>query len=103
MAYEERPQWFKNWEETGLLKFEDKNGDGHIQFYNDGTLPTPNKDFVAPSDWNGNELTVNNDILVLALPEIANMPGWIIGLIAAGGCCCTVNRIRSDAGHFLSR
>ena len=85
LAYEERPQWFKNWEETGLLKFEDKNGDGHIQFYNDGTLPTPNKDFVAPSDWNGNELVVNNDILVLALPEIGNMPGWIIGLIAAGG------------------
>lgn len=85
LAYEERPQWFKNWEETGLLKFEDKNGDGRIQFYNDGTLPTPNKDFVAPSDWNGNELVVNNDILVLALPEIGNMPGWIIGLIAAGG------------------
>ncbi|TDQ39369.1 putative sodium:solute symporter [Thiopseudomonas denitrificans] len=85
LSYEERPQWFKNWEETGLLKFEDKNGDGRIQFYNDGTLPTPNKSFVAPEGWAGNELTVNNDILVLALPEIANMPGWIIGLIAAGG------------------
>lgn len=85
LAYEDRPVWFNNWEETGLLKFEDKNGDGRIQFYNDGTLPTPNKDFVAPADWNGNELTVNNDILVLALPEIGNMPGWIIGLIAAGG------------------
>ena len=85
LAYEDAPQWFKNWEETGLLKFEDKNNDGRIQFYNDGTLPTPNKDFVAPADWNGNELSVNNDILVLALPEIGNMPGWIIGLMAAGG------------------
>ena len=85
LAYEDAPQWFHNWEETGLLKFEDKNGDGRIQFYNDGTLPTPNADFVAPADWNGNELTVNNDILVLALPEIGNMPGWIIGLMAAGG------------------
>src|SRR5690554_349243 len=85
LAYEERPQWFKNWENTGLLKFEDKNNDGRIQFYNDGTLPTPNKDFVAPSHWNGNELVVNNDILVLALPEIGNMPAWIIGLMAAGG------------------
>ncbi len=91
LAYEERPQWFKNWEETGLLKFEDKNGDGRIQFYNDGALPTPNKDFVAPSDWNGNELVVNNDILVLALPEIANMPGWIIGLIAAGGIAAALS------------
>lgn len=91
LAYEERPQWFKNWEETGLLKFEDKNKDGHIQFYNDGTLPTPNKDFVAPSEWNGNELVVNNDILVLALPEIANMPGWIIGLIAAGGIAAALS------------
>jgi cation/acetate symporter len=91
LAYEERPQWFKNWEETGLLKFEDKNGDGHIQFYNDGTLPTPNKDFEAPADWNGNELAVNNDILVLALPEIANMPGWIIGLIAAGGIAAALS------------
>ncbi len=91
LAYEDRPVWFNNWEETGLLKFEDKNGDGRIQFYNDGTLPTPNKDFVAPADWNGNELTVNNDILVLALPEIANMPGWIIGLIAAGGIAAALS------------
>ena len=91
LSYEERPQWFKNWEETGLLKFEDKNKDGRIQFYNDGTLPTPNKDFVAPAEWEGNELVVNNDILVLALPEIANMPGWIIGLIAAGGIAAALS------------
>ncbi len=91
LAYADAPEWFKKWEETGLLKFEDKNGDGHIQFYNDGTLPTPNKDFVAPADWKGNELTVNNDILVLALPEIANMPGWMIGLMAAGGIAAALS------------
>src|SRR5574344_1091243 len=91
LSYEERPQWFKNWEETGLLKFEDKNGDGRVQFYNDGKLPSPNKDFVAPVGWEGNELTVNNDILVLALPEIANMPGWLIGLMAAGGIAAALS------------
>lgn len=88
LAYEERPEWFKNWEITGLLKFEDKNGDGRVQYYNDGSLPQPNADFAATADergWVGNELTVNNDILVLALPEIANMPMWLIGLMAAGG------------------
>lgn len=91
LDYEHRPQWFMNWEETGLLKFEDKNNDGRIQFYNDGKLPTPNADFVAPEGWNGNELIVNNDILVLALPEIANMPSWLIGLMAAGGIAAALS------------
>lgn len=91
LAYENAPEWFHKWEETGLLKFEDKNGDGRIQFYNDGSLPTPNKDFVAPEGWNGNELIVNNDILVLALPEIANMPMWLIGLMAAGGIAAALS------------
>src|SRR5690606_35188216 len=84
LSYEERRQWFKNWEETGLLKFEDRNSDGRFQFYNDGKLQSPNKDYVAPVGWEGNELTVNNDILVMALPEIANMPAWVLGLMAAG-------------------
>ena len=91
LAYEERPEWFQTWEETGLLVFEDKNNDGRIQFYNDGTLPTPNADYSAPEDWAGNELTVNNDILVLALPEIANMPGFLIGLMAAGGIAAALS------------
>lgn len=91
LQYEERPEWFKNWEVTGLLKFEDKNGDGRIQFYNDGTLPNANKGFVAPEGWAGNELKVNNDILVLALPEIANMPMWLIGLMAAGGIAAALS------------
>jgi len=94
MVYEERPEWFKNWEHTGLLSFEDKNNDGQIQFYNDGSLNTPNPDFAPTAEargWKGNELTVNNDILVLALPEIGNMPGWVIGLIAAGGIAASLS------------
>lgn len=93
LAYEERPEWFKTWEATGLLKWEDKNGDGRIQFYNDGTMvgQTYNSEFEAPADWNGNELTVNNDILVLALPEIAHMPAWLIGLMAAGGIAASLS------------
>lgn len=91
LAYEERPVWFQTWEDTGLLVFEDKNNDGRIQFYNDGTLPTPNADYTAPEDWAGNELTVNNDILVLALPEIANMPAFLIGLMAAGGIAAALS------------
>lgn len=90
LTYEERPEWFKTWEHTGLLAFEDKNNDGEIQFYND-----KNEDFNATTGtergWSGNELTVNNDILVLALPEIANMPSWIIGLMAAGGIAAALS------------
>lgn len=94
ILYDERPEWFKTWENTGLLKWEDKNGDGRIQHYNDGTLPTPNKDFAPIAEargWKGNELSVNNDIMVLALPEVANMPAWVIGLIAAGGLAASLS------------
>ncbi|MBF0675053.1 sodium:solute symporter family protein [Pseudomonas sp.] len=93
LVYEERPDWFKNWEVTGLLTFNDKNNDGRIQFYNDGTLPTPDKSFDKAEErgWMGNELTVNNDIMVLAVPEIANMPGWLIGLMAAGAIAASLS------------
>src|SRR5690606_25663108 len=90
LVYEERPEWFKNWETTGLLKFEDKNGDGRIQFYNAGN-ETFASTTAAERGWAGNELTVNNDILVLALPEIANMPPWLIGLMAAGGVAAALS------------
>ncbi len=90
LAYDERPEWFKTWEQTGLLKVDDKNKDGRIQFYNEG-----NKTFAEGTakerGWEGNELTVNNDILVLALPEVANMPGWLIGLMAAGGIAAALS------------
>nr|WP_290696781.1 sodium:solute symporter family protein [Halomonas sp. UBA3074] len=92
ILYEERPDWFRTWEETGLINFTDANDDGRIQFYNDAT------DY-ADRGWEGNELTVNNDILVLANPEIANLPGWVIGLIAAGGIAAALS---TAAGLLLA-
>ena len=98
IEYAERPDWVKTWEETGLIKFEDKNSDGRIQFYN-----AKAGDEFAPVEqargWNGNELTVNNDILVLANPEIAQLPGWVIGLIAAGGIAAALS---TAAGLLLA-
>ncbi len=76
--YSEVPEWFKNWERTGLIKFEDKNGDGTIQY-------------VGPSSEQENELTIDRDIMVLANPEIANLPGWVIGLVAAGGLAAALS------------
>ncbi len=96
IEYAERPDWIKNWEQTGLIKFEDKNGDGRIQLYNDTAAF---KATAQSRGWNGNELTVNNDILVLANPEIANLPGWVIGLIAAGGLAAALS---TAAGLLLA-
>ncbi|WP_234087604.1 sodium:solute symporter family protein [Azonexus sp. R2A61] len=91
LQYEQRPEWMKRWEKTGLLKFEDKNGDGRIQYYND---KSKNADFKAKADaagWKGNELTVNADIIVLANPEIALLPNWVIALVAAGGLAAALS------------
>ncbi|MGF2736798.1 sodium:solute symporter family protein [Marinobacter sp. DUT-1] len=96
ILYEERPNWVKEWEVTGLIQFEDKNNDGRIQHYN------ASESFQAEADargWAGNELTVNRDILVLANPEIANLPGWVIGLIAAGGLAAALS---TAAGLLLA-
>jgi cation/acetate symporter len=85
LAYEERPQWFKNWEKTGLLGYTDKNGDGLIQY---------------SADKATNELTkVDNDILVLANPEIAKLPNWVIALVAAGGLAAALS---TAAGLLLA-
>ncbi len=90
LAYDERPEWFNRWETTGLLKWEDKNGDGRIQYYNDA-----NKEFAAKADaeygWKGNELKVDRDIMVLANPEIAGLPNWVIALVAAGGIAAALS------------
>jgi len=98
LEYEKRPQWFKNWEKTGLLKYEDKNGDGRIQYYND-----KNKDFAAKAEsfgWKGNEMTkVDRDIMVLANPEIAQLPNWVIALVAAGGLAAALS---TAAGLLLA-
>lgn len=96
IEYDNRPQWVKAWEVTGLITYEDKNQDGRIQLYND----TPAFEETAQSrGWNGNEMEVNRDILVLANPEIANLPGWVIGLIAAGGLAAALS---TAAGLLLA-
>ena len=74
--YADMPAWFTNWENTGLLEFDDKNGDGVIQYV---------------ADTQVNELTIDNDIMVLANPEIANLPPWVIGLIVAGGLAAALS------------
>ena len=97
IQYENRPDWVKTWEKTGLIAWEDKNADGRIQLYNDtNTAFTPTAE---TRGWKGNELTVNNDILVLANPEIANLPSWVIGLIAAGAIAAALS---TAAGLLLA-
>ncbi|WXU00776.1 MAG: Cation/acetate symporter ActP [Catillopecten margaritatus gill symbiont] len=85
LAYADRPSWFKNWEKTGLLKFEDKNGDGLIQY---------------TGDKKTNEMVkVDRDIMVLANPEIAGLPNWVIAIIAAGGLAAALS---TAAGLLLA-
>ncbi|MBI98367.1 MAG: cation acetate symporter [Verrucomicrobiales bacterium] len=112
LEFAKRPDWFKQWEITGLLKHQDKNGDGRIQYYNDA-----NKTFAetakADYGWNGNELVhipfgktnndakngPDNDFLVLANPEIAGLPGWVIALVVAGGLAAALS---TAAGLLLA-
>jgi cation/acetate symporter len=98
LVYADRPSWFENWEKTGLLKFEDKNGDGRIQYYDD-----KNEEFAAKAasfGWKGNEMVkVDRDIMVLANPEIANLPNWVIALVAAGGLAAALS---TAAGLLLA-
>ena len=99
LKYEERPQWMKNWEKTKLLAFEDKNGDGRIQYYNDA-----NPEFAKKAEeeygWKGNEMvTVDKDIIVLANPEIAKLPNWVIALVVAGGLAAALS---TAAGLLLA-
>ncbi|MEF8701040.1 MAG: sodium:solute symporter family protein [Candidatus Accumulibacter sp. UW20] len=88
---EDRPDWMKRWEKTGLLKWEDKNGDGRIQYYNDKTKSEAVLGKAEAAGWKGNELTVNADIIVLANPEIALLPNWVIALVAAGGLAAALS------------
>ena len=85
LAYADRPTWFKNWETTGLLKFQDKNGDGLIQYTGDKAT---------------NEMVkVDRDIMVLANPEIAGLPNWVIAIVAAGGLAAALS---TAAGLLLA-
>jgi cation/acetate symporter len=96
LVYAERPQWFKDWEKTGLLQFEDKNGDGKIQYTADSAT---------------NEMVkVDRDIMVLANPAIANLPNWVIALVAAGGLAAALSTaaglllaISSSVSHDLMK
>ncbi len=96
LEYEKRPQWFKDWEKTGLLQFEDKNNDGKIQYV---------------ADKNTNEMVkVDRDIMVLANPAIANLPNWVIALVAAGGLAAALSTaaglllaISSSVSHDLMK
>ncbi len=94
-AYAERPEWFRNWEKTGLIKFDDKDGDGVIRY---------------TSDTKSNELIVDRDIMVLANPEIANLPAWVVALVAAGGLAAALSTaaglllvISSSISHDLCK
>jgi cation/acetate symporter len=89
LAYDERPEWIQTWQQTGLVKYEDLNEDGRIQYYND-----KNADFAsraAEYGWEGNEISVDRDIMVLANPEIAGLPNWVIALVAAGGIAAALS------------
>ncbi len=91
IRYADRPDWMKRWEKTGLLRFQDKNGDGRIQYYNDRTRNAQVLKNAQAAGWKGNELEVNADILVLANPEIALLPDWVIALVAAGGLAAALS------------
>ena len=85
LEYAERPQWFKDWEKTGLLQYQDKNGDGKVQYTADAAT---------------NEMVkVDRDIMVLANPAIANLPNWVIALVAAGGLAAALS---TAAGLLLA-
>ena len=88
LKYDERPEWFKNWEKTGLLKFEDKNGDGRIQYVGK-----------ANKEYKNEMVKVDRDIMVLANPEIAKLPNWVIALVAAGGIAAALS---TAAGLLLA-
>ncbi|TNF37044.1 MAG: cation acetate symporter [Gammaproteobacteria bacterium] len=92
------PSWMTNWQKTGLLDWQDKNGDGRIQYYNEKSA-----DFAAKAEsfgWKGNEMTkIDRDIMVLANPEIAGLPNWVVALIAAGGIAAALS---TAAGLLLA-
>jgi cation/acetate symporter len=97
LVYEERPDWFRTWEQTGLIRFEDRNADGRIQFYNDANPAMQAR--AEEWGWAGNELVINQDILVLANPEIAQLPNWVVALVAAGGLAAALS---TAAGLLLA-
>lgn len=122
-TYEEQPKWLKNYEDIGLIAWTDKNGDGKVQYgpgaaflsdknapvYNDKVRTAlGNRETTNANMSTTNELYVDNDIMVLANPEIANLPGWVIALVAAGGLAAALSTaaglllvISSSVAHDL--
>ena len=119
-AYSEAPAWLRNWEANGLIAWRDKNGDGQMQYrsgdafagppvYAEGAFGPSGERLLdnAPTD-NANEVYVDRDIMVLANPEIAALPGWVIALVAAGGLAAALSTaaglllvISSSVSHDL--
>ncbi|TSE09224.1 sodium:solute symporter family protein [Aquimarina algiphila] len=99
--YKEVPEWFKNWENTGLISWSDKNNDGKIQYVNGkatdgkpkytGERGEHGERLVSNANDSANELYVDRDIMVLANPEIAKLPNWVIALVAAGGLAAALS------------
>ncbi|WP_370390993.1 sodium:solute symporter family protein [uncultured Winogradskyella sp.] len=100
--YAEVPAWFKNWEDTGLIAWSDKNGDGKIQYVAGGAIEGKKPVYsdargeygqrlITNANANANELYVDRDIMVLANPEIAKLPNWVIALVAAGGLAAALS------------
>jgi cation/acetate symporter len=103
-AYKELPQWFSSWEEAGLMAWQDKNGDGEVQYRPGKLFVEKGPSYATGKGMNGerllnntidesseNELFIDNDIMVLANPEIANLPNWVIALVAAGGLAAALS------------
>jgi cation/acetate symporter len=102
LAYDEQPDWMERWGRTGLVTFEDKNDDGVIQYYNERALEHDPELAAAAEEhnWQGNEVTrIDNDIMVLANPEIAGLPNWVIAIVAAGGIAAALS---TAAGLLLA-
>lgn len=102
-SYEEAPEWIKSWEKIGLIGWQDKNNDGLIQYapgnaftpkaptFADGAGSQGERVVTNPNPASANEIYVDRDIMVLANPEIANLPGWVVALVAAGGVAAALS------------
>ncbi|WP_420809699.1 sodium:solute symporter family protein [Halorhodospira halochloris] len=97
MAYDEQPSWMEHWAGTGLLDIEDKNEDGHLQYYNEDDEEMAK--FAEEHGWEGSELDIDRDIIVLANPQIANLNPIVVALVAAGGIAAALS---TAAGLLLA-
>lgn len=89
VSFDALPSWVANWENSGLIKMEDKNGDGVVQYYNENS--EAGQKIAAEKGWKGNEFTPDRDIIVLANPEIADLPDWVVALVVAGGLAAALS------------